>query len=84
MRPTWAPEGDALLLVGLADAVVAVALHIVAGVTVMQVHIGRTVGTDTGAELRQVTRVTGLSTGCTCWLQLHRDREREREREREK
>lgn len=60
--PTWSPQGDALLLVSLADAVVAVALHIVAGVSVMQINVGRAVRVGPRAELWQVARVSGLAT----------------------
>ena len=58
---------------GLADAVVAVAVHIVAGVAVVQVDIGRAVGVCAGAELRQVTRVTGVTAWGARWLQLQTD-----------
>lgn len=58
---TWSPQGDALLLVGLADAVVAVALHVVARMAIMQINVGRAVRVGTSAELWQVTGVTGLS-----------------------
>lgn len=59
---TWSPQCDALLLVGLADAIVAVAINIVAGVAIMQINIGWAVGVGTSAELWQITGVTGSST----------------------
>lgn len=49
--PTWSPQSDALLLMSLTDAVVAVTIHIVARVSVVQVHIGRAVGVCSGTEL---------------------------------
>ena len=52
---TLAPESDALLLVCLADPIVAVSVHIVTGVPVMQVHISRAMGVGAGTELWQVT-----------------------------
>lgn len=50
--PTWTPQSDALLLMSLTDAIVAITIHIVARMPVVQVHIGRAVGVGTGAELR--------------------------------
>jgi len=50
--PTWTPQGDALLLMSLTDAIVAVTIHIVACMPVVQVHIGGAVGVGPGAELR--------------------------------
>lgn len=47
---------------GLADAVVAVALHGVAGVAVVEVNVGRAVGVGARAEFGQVARVAGLAT----------------------
>lgn len=58
---TWAPEGDALLLVGLADAIVAVAIHTGAGVPVVQVNIGRALRAGPRAELGQVAGIARLS-----------------------
>lgn len=52
---TWPPEGDALLLMRLADAVVAIAVHIVTCVSVVQVDICRAVGAGASAELGEVT-----------------------------
>lgn len=52
---TLAPQRDTLLLVSLTDAVVTVAVHVVAGVAVMQVDVGGTVRAGAGAELRQIT-----------------------------
>lgn len=52
---TCSPQGDALLLVGLTDAVVAVALNVVAGVSIMQINIGWAVRVGTSTELWQVT-----------------------------
>ena len=46
---------------GLADAVVAVAVHAGAGVAVVQVHVGRAVGAGARAELGQVARVPRLA-----------------------
>lgn len=69
---TRSPQGDALLFMCLADAVVAVAHHVVAGVTVVKIDVGRAVRAGTGAELRQVTWVTGLSTHGPSWLKLWR------------
>lgn len=59
---TWPPQGDTLLLVSLTDAIVAVAIYIVAGVSIMQINVGRAVRVGTCTELWQVTGVTGLST----------------------
>lgn len=67
-----APQCDALLLVSLTDAVITVAVLVVAGVAVMQVDVGGAVRAATGAELRQITRVTGFTAGSACWLQLHK------------
>ena len=67
---TGAPQGDALLLVGLADAVVAVAVHAGAGVAVMQVHVGGAVGAGARAELWQVARVPRLAARRARQLQL--------------
>lgn len=55
----------------LADAIVTVAIDIVAGVTVMQVDVGGAVRVGTSAELREITGVAGLTARCACWLQLH-------------
>lgn len=68
---TLAPQCDTLLLMSLADAIITVAVHIVAGVAVMQVNVGGAVRAGTGAELRQITRVTGFTAWSACWLQLH-------------
>lgn len=68
---TWTPQRDALLLVSLADAVVAVAVHVVAGVAVVQVDVGGAVGAGAGAELGQITGVTGFAAWSSRWLQLH-------------
>lgn len=54
----------------LADAVVAVAFDVVAGVSIMQINVGRAVRVGTGAELWQVTGVTGLPTQGASWFQL--------------
>lgn len=67
---TWSPQGDALLLMSLADAVVAVAFHVVAGVPIMQINVGRAVRVGTSTELWQVTGVTGLSTQGASQFQL--------------
>lgn len=55
----------------LAHAVVTVAVHVVAGVAVMQVDVGGAVRAAAGAELRQITRVTGFAAWSACWLELH-------------
>lgn len=65
-----APQRDTLLLVSLADAIITVAVHVVAGVTVMQVDVGGAVRAGTGAELREITRVAGFTARCACWFQL--------------
>lgn len=44
-----------MLLVGLTDAVVTIALDFVAGVSIVQVNVGWAVRTGSGAELGQVT-----------------------------
>lgn len=67
---TWAPEGDALLLVGLADAVVAVAIHAMARVPIVQVNVGRALRAGPGAELGQVTGIARLSARNPRWLEL--------------
>lgn len=67
---TWSPQGDALLLMSLADAVVAVAINVVAGVPIMQINVGWAVRVGTSTELRQVTGVTGLSTQSAGHFQL--------------
>lgn len=59
-----------MLLMILADAVVAVAFNAVAGMAIMQINVGRTVRVGTGAELRQVAGVAGLSTKSASWFQL--------------
>lgn len=68
---TLAPQGDTLLFVSLTDAVITVAVHVVAGVAIMQVDVGGAVRACTGAELREVTRVTGFTAWGACWFQLH-------------
>lgn len=70
-QQTWAPERDALLLVSLTHAVVAVSVHLVAGVAVVQVDVGRTVRAAAGAELGQVAGVGGLAARRARRLQLH-------------
>lgn len=67
---TCPPQGDALLLVSLADAVVAVAFDAVTGVPVVQIHVGGAVRAGARAELWQVAGVTGLSTQGASWFQL--------------
>lgn len=67
---TCPPQGDALLLVSLADAVVAVAFNAVTGVPVVQIDVGGAVRAGARAELWQVTGVTGLSTQGASWFQL--------------
>ena len=70
-RPrTWSPEGDALLLVGLADAVVAVAVHPLTRVPIVQVHVGRAVRTGPRAELREVAGVARVPARRSCRFQL--------------
>ena len=65
---TWAPQSDALLLVGLADAVITVSIQAVAGVAVMQVDVGGAVGADAGAELGKITSVAGFTAWSSSWL----------------
>ncbi len=65
------PQRDALLLVSLADAVVTVTVHVVAGVAVVQVDVGGAVRAGTSAELGEITRVAGFTAWSACWLQLH-------------
>lgn len=55
---------------GLADAIVAIAIHSLAWVPVMQVHVGWTVRTGPRAELREVTGIAGAPARCPRWLQL--------------
>lgn len=69
---TWSPERDALLLVGLADAVVAVAVQALARVPVMQVHVGRAVGAGARAELREVAGIAGVPARRSRRFQLKR------------
>lgn len=59
-----------MLLMSLADAVVAVAFDVVAGVPIMQINVGWAVRVGTSTELWQVTGVTGLSTQGTSQFQL--------------
>lgn len=68
---TLAPKCDTLLLVSLADAVVTVAIHVLAGVAVMQVDVGGAVRAAAGAELRKITGVAGFAARRACRLQLH-------------
>lgn len=68
---TLAPQRDALLLVCLADAVVAVAIDVVAGVAVVQVDVGGAMWAGAGAELGEITGVTGFTARSSCRLQLH-------------
>lgn len=67
---TCSPQGDALLLMSLADAVVTVPVNVMAGVAVVQINVGRTLSVGAGAELWQVAGVTRLSTHGSSWLQL--------------
>lgn len=67
---TWSPERDALLLVGLADAVVAVAIHALARVPIVEVHVGRAVRAGPRAEFREVAGIAGAPTGRARGLQL--------------
>lgn len=55
---------------GLTDAVVAVAVHPLTRVPVMQVHVGWAVGAGPCAELRKVAGVAGVPACCSCRLQL--------------
>lgn len=70
-RPrTWSPECDTLLLVGLADAVVAVTIHSLTRVPIMKVHIGWAVRGSPCTEFWEVTGIAGGSA-CSSWrLQL--------------
>lgn len=63
----------------LTDAVVAVALHVVAGVSIMQINVGRTVRVGPRAELWQVARVSGLPTKGAGQLQLRTQTQGDRE-----
>lgn len=67
---TWSPERDTLLLMSLADAIVAVAVHTLTWVPVVQVHIGWAVRAGPCAELREVTGVAGVPACRPCRLQL--------------
>lgn len=67
---TWSPERDTLLLVGLTDAVVAVTVHPLTRVPVVQVHVAWAVGAGTRAELWEVTGVAGVPARRPCWFQL--------------
>lgn len=58
----------------LADAVVTVAVHVVAGMAVVQVDVGGAVGAGAGAELRQIAGVAGFAAGSACCLQLQATR----------
>lgn len=69
---TLAPQRDTLLLVRLADAVVAVAIDVVAGVAIVQVDVGGAVWAGAGAELGEIAGVTGLTARSSCRLQLRR------------
>lgn len=66
-----APERDTLLLMSLADAVVTVTVHIVAGVAVVQVDVCRAMRAAAGAELGEVAGVAALAAGRARRLQLH-------------
>lgn len=55
---------------GLADAVVAVAIHAVARVPIVQVHVGRALRAGPGAELGQVAGIARLSARNPRWLEL--------------
>lgn len=61
---TGAPQRDALLLMGLADAVVAVAIHAVAGVPVVEVDVRGTVGARPCAEFWQIAGIAGFPAWC--------------------
>lgn len=56
-----APQCYALLLMSLTNAIITVAVHVVAGMAIVEVDIGGTVRTGTGAELWQITRVAGFA-----------------------
>lgn len=71
--PTWSPERDALLLVGLTDAVVTVAVHPLTRVPVVQVHVGRAVWAGPCAELWEVAGIAGVPACCSRRLQLERE-----------
>lgn len=73
-RPrTWSPERDALLFMCLTDAVVAVTIHPLARVPIVQVHVGWALGADPCAELREVTGVAGAPARRPRRLQLERE-----------
>jgi len=63
-----APEGDTLLLVGLAYTVVAIAVHPVARVPVVQVDVSRAVRAGSCAKLWQITGIARLSARNPRWL----------------
>lgn len=67
---TWSPERDALLFMCLTDAVVAVTIHPLARVPIVQVHVGWALGADPCAELREVTGVAGAPARRPRRLQL--------------
>lgn len=67
---TWSPERDALLLVGLTDAIVAVAVHPLTRVPVVQVHVGGAVRAGPRAELWEVAGVARVPARCSRRFEL--------------
>lgn len=59
-----APQCYALLFMSLTNAIITVAVHVVAAMAIMKVDVGGTVRTGTGAKLRQITRVAGFTAQC--------------------
>lgn len=59
-----------MLLVGLADAVVTIAIYALAWVSIVQIDIGWAMWAGSGTELREVTGVARSSTCCSRGLQL--------------
>ena len=79
-----APQCDTLLLVSLANAVIAVAVHVVAGVAVVQVDVGGAVRAGAGAELGQITGVTGFTAWSAGRLQLRSEIDRRKDKDPER
>lgn len=48
----------------LTNAIITVAVHVVAAMAIMKVDVGGTVRTGTGAKLRQITGVAGFTAQC--------------------
>lgn len=67
---TWSPECDALLFMGLTDAVVAVTIYPLTRVPIVQIDVGWTVRTRSCAELWEVAGIAGAPACSSCRLQL--------------